>query len=306
MLRLVFEDDGCEGIVTVSNELTDRTLDSLSQHTKTLQIIALTRCPNMSARSLSRLLTTNPVHTLDLHKHPDCSIGGIDDTFLKDLSTDGATSNLRVLNLYGQCGVSEAGFCHALSSGHLSGLRSFSVNNCSITGKVLDCLRMGCKGLERVSLVDCGVAWEAIKGFVEGVDVGWIKEAVLPEEGQEGGGTPMEMDQGLEGGMETLRLEVEGSQQPMAERMPRGDSLGGIKSEREQEEGEDTTDTPPPQPTSSLDPLPRLRRIYTLHPQAVETRIIKKRDAWFVDEGLDILSLWEGCVRGLAGRGWVF
>ncbi|KND00374.1 uncharacterized protein SPPG_04698 [Spizellomyces punctatus DAOM BR117] len=324
MLRLVFEDDGCEGIVTVSNELTDRTLDALSTHSTTLRIVALTRCPNMTAKALSRVIRNNPVSTLDLHKHPDCSIGGVDDKFLRELGT--SVKKVRVLNLYGQLDLTEQCIVEVARNGAWTGLRSLSLNNLTVGPSVLDTLRVGCPALEVLSLVDCPkIAAEAIRGFVEGVSVAHMRVI------EEVSGRSDKSDVDTESSVGASSGEGSGSSsEPAKEILPTPSSTSAdVASVPGPGATASSSSSLPPSPSPlssahlhrrfpirtlpSFDsppappsPLRKLRRVYTLALDTEETSVVKRRDAWFVDEGLDILSLWENAVRGLAGRGWVF
>ncbi|KAJ3017095.1 hypothetical protein HKX48_003718 [Thoreauomyces humboldtii] len=382
MLRLVFEDDDCEGIVTVSTELTDRSLDALAAHNPTLRILALTRCPNMSPQALARVIQHNPIHTLDLHKHPECSIGGLDDNFLRDLGP--SVRKVEVLNLYGQTAVTEEGIANLTKAGFWNGLQSISINNMTVGPMVLDAIRVGCPQLEVISIVDChNIPIEAAQGFVEGRVVADMKPKDEPSE------VPTSDDSQTS----DYVSEQEDPQRPPDSVLtvadlahmdfsipppPRSDSLGPVHAlntvtwspneledppivlpyhssylaprkplttppERPQTppasvvtfphpEGLSTPDSPdartifytpepppddPPTDAASADdslsvepepsPLARLRRVYTLATDAdEEDGVIRRCDCWFVDEGLDIMSLWENAVRSSAGRGWVY
>ncbi|KAI8915298.1 hypothetical protein DFJ77DRAFT_362823 [Powellomyces hirtus] len=358
MLRLVFEDDGCEGIVTVSTELTDRSLNALANHNTTLRIIALTRCPNMSAQALARVIRRNPVHTLDLHKHPECSIGGLDDQFLRDLGQ--AMQKVEVLNLYGQMALTEQCIVEVANQGLWTGLKSISINNLSVGPVVLDAIREGCPRLEVISIVDClNIAAEAAQGFTEGRAVYAIKAKQQPRTPDSNDGstapepTRNEQDDGIhlatlsppddlaasfEDGesdflgdasamspaqTDDMRPEVldhypytlPPTASYLAPRSTRENALDPHNSSSSRAGSPDTRSfyTPEPEPIhlpvvsdEHLAPLPRLRRVYTLAQDAEENNIIKRCDCWFVDEGLDIMSLWENAIRTSAGRGWVY
>ncbi|KAI9096920.1 hypothetical protein DFS34DRAFT_128193 [Phlyctochytrium arcticum] len=179
-LKVAFEDDGCEGIVTVSNELTDRSLHALAYHSSTLQTLAITCCPNMSAKALAAVLERNPITVLDVHRDPGCPIGGFDDTFLKTLAP--AMSKIRTLDLYGQVDITEAGLEDALKQGSLKNLRSLSLKSLAVGPAVLDWVRETCPYLESISLVDCDwISADAIRGFVVGIPVAGFAHYCCPQ-----------------------------------------------------------------------------------------------------------------------------
>ncbi|KAI8822512.1 uncharacterized protein EV422DRAFT_401945 [Fimicolochytrium jonesii] len=441
MLRLVFEDEECEGIVLVSSELTDRSLRALATYTNTLQILALTRCPNMSAKALAEVIRRNPVHTLDLHKHPECSIGKFDDTYLRELAP--AFNKVKVLNLYGQTVLTESCISGVVRDGFWSGLQSLSINNLTVGPGVLDAIRESCPLLEVISLVDCpNIAGEAAEGFAQGRPVWHIKPPNPPTEAGAEAGPAVEhrVDAATDtGGDPVTSLEQPPpSQTPVDDQSHLRDESTGT-GEASQDHGPaqaagtpietdeyimvDTAPSPPgpsspvvsashdtepsnaapsssitssplrllgrisppsfftPEPffssapsntdpvespraatapsrppcisaspglhahspedgtlspaashpdgtplavgTSSIAPACRntchhkcpahtppaplryLHRVYTLATDVVESHVIKHCDCWFVDEGLDITSLWESAVRRSAGRGWL-
>ncbi|KAI8589668.1 hypothetical protein BDZ88DRAFT_131710 [Geranomyces variabilis] len=407
MLRLVFEDDGCDGIVTVSTELTDRSLKALANHNTTLRIIALTRCPNMTANALAQVIKNNPVHTLDLHKHPDCSIGGLDDQFIKDLGK--TAEKVEVLNLFGQTELGEQCLVNAARLGFWRGLRSISINNLNVGPVVLDALREGCPLLEVLSIVDCpNIGAEAALGFVKGRVVKDIKPKELPKDPESAdadttsatngsdtsdastmaGNSEMEvhwdthdapshhqpssaispeshpssppallppsasylaplppsaMDYDLPSSasdpqpsshdtrtfytpeppspgpsMPSLDFPVLSERKLPTPPHPDADSDAENKDPAANEDArssgdeggggsdDDNADDDDDDDDSNLSPPRNLRRIYTLAPDAEESSVIKRCDCWFVDEGLDIMSLWENAIRGAAGRGWMY
>ncbi|KAJ3148502.1 hypothetical protein HDU86_007432 [Geranomyces michiganensis] len=393
MLRLVFEDDGCDGIVTVSTELTDRSLNALAKHNTTLRIIALTRCPNMTAKALARVIRNNPVRTLDLHKHPECSIGGLDDQFIKDLGK--TAQNVEVLNLYGQTELSEQCLVDAARLGYWSGLKSISINNLSVGPIVLDAIREGCPLLEVISIVDCmNISAEAAVGFVEGRVVKDIKpkEPTKDPEYDDAETSHATTNGSIASDASAMSGDMEGGAQievhdpsPHAPSHPSSESnhhsqpallppsasyLAPLPPSPDHTMDYDHPATDHLQPAahirdfytpeassgpispsadavehsagnlatpihsdansevgysrtaddnasdkqgggdnsggSGLNPPPRLRRVYTLAPDAEESAVIKRCDCWFVDEGLDIMSLWENAIRRSAGRGWMY
>ncbi|KAJ3116539.1 hypothetical protein HDU96_009427 [Phlyctochytrium bullatum] len=157
MIRIVFEDDNCDGILAVSSELSDATLLAFTAGeglaSKNLSTFALTRCPRMTAATLSRTLTTSPIRTLDLHKDPECTLGGLEDKFLLDLADH--MSGVRILHLYGQTTISDEAFRIFFSNSAVSLLESVCLNNTKVTPLTLYQVLTKCRRLQALSVIDC-------------------------------------------------------------------------------------------------------------------------------------------------------
>ncbi|KAJ1567246.1 hypothetical protein HK405_006623, partial [Cladochytrium tenue] len=119
MIRVVFEDDQCEGVLRTWRNLSDRALMAFvnpfvhggasgsdpaltapQPRLPSLRVLALSWCPRMTAASLVSVLAANRITVLDLHKDPRGEIGCIDDSLLETIADH--VSNVEVLHLYGQ------------------------------------------------------------------------------------------------------------------------------------------------------------------------------------------------------------
>jgi hypothetical protein len=134
MLRIVFEDEKCEGILAVTSQLTDRTLLAFAKSETpgasqtslrssglannggggfshggevrfrgSLHTLAISWCPNWTTGALKKVLDTNPIRVLDLHKDAECSLGELDDNFLPDMQDH--LRRIETLHLFGQVGL---------------------------------------------------------------------------------------------------------------------------------------------------------------------------------------------------------
>ncbi|KAJ3186666.1 hypothetical protein HDU85_007486 [Gaertneriomyces sp. JEL0708] len=284
MLRLVFEDDGCDGIVTVSSELTDRTLNAIACNMRTLTTLALTRCKEMTPHALGQVLVSNPVKTLDLHKHPECSIGGFDNEFLMCLAP--FMENVEVLNLYGQQEIVDDSIAAICKRGAWKSVRSLCLNGLDIGGPSLTALRAGVPLLRRLSLVDCKrIGATLIKAFAAGDDLTDIEDDENPTraapaaDGSSAGGTAGDVTLTV---ASVCATPAETSSTVLEASPPEKDTKCNIT-------------------IPAVKHLPYLNRVYTLASglsaeKSALRRTLRLYDAWFVDEGLDILSLWEAVV----------
>ncbi|KAI9309867.1 hypothetical protein DFJ73DRAFT_537142 [Zopfochytrium polystomum] len=146
-LRIVFEDDRCEGVLRTWEALSDATLMAFASK-GTLETVALTWCPKMTAGALAAVLDGNPVSTLDLHKDPQTLVGRVSDDILRaliprdadDMSFDSAPADstsvnhlgkIARLHLYGQNALSDDTLRRILSA--VSFASTVCVNNTKIT-----------------------------------------------------------------------------------------------------------------------------------------------------------------------------
>ncbi|KAJ3030602.1 hypothetical protein HDV00_008764 [Rhizophlyctis rosea] len=305
LLRVVFEDDGCDGIVSVSNDLDDTALKSLTR-LRNIEVLALTQCPNMSAQAMRAVIDCNPVKMLDLHKHPECSLGVIDDAHWEELSK--SCGKVEVLNMYGQTCLHGDAVVKVIREGRLRSLKSFCMNNVEGGGMVLEALAECCLGLERLSVVDCkGVDDEVVKKVVEAA--GLAKGTVWglrAEGGGQGEGEQLEEDKSAGGTGEQA-----GTESAMDPATPDMDTLLGSFGELFDAQAHHLTalTSPVVMPNFAPNAFSRLKRLY-----AADSKIrindpfgiLRNKDQWFMEEGLDILSLWEAAVERLSEEGFVF
>ncbi|KAI8811509.1 hypothetical protein BJ742DRAFT_768984 [Cladochytrium replicatum] len=362
MLRIVFEDDSCEGIRLVASMLSDVTLDAFAGITYsgqtgispsrggegeggmlgadnlpfagTLKVLALTRCERMTGEALARCIAYNKhMSVLDLHKHPDCEIGFVDDEIIRHLmpvllgNEREEGIRLECLNLYGQNRLSESLLIELLMRGGLRQLRGLCLNSLNVGKRLLDCL-LGledgeefrdlrrafspssgseissaestdvvspngkaqmppCPHLIRLSIVEAAsVTKEMLREFLEGAcgfDGSWEESFVTDD--NKGSSAPSG-DESQAGSDETGVFVVAEATMP----------VDGPTEAAEVQEGKRV---------QRRGVLKQLERVYTGFQDLKESRRVQLEDRWFVDEGLDILSLWGNAVERLAGRGRV-
>ncbi|KAI8616741.1 hypothetical protein BC830DRAFT_171289 [Chytriomyces sp. MP71] len=108
MLRIVFEDDACEGILQVVESLTDAALLAFATRpasVRRMTRLAVTWCPAFTADALREVVHVCGVEVLDLHKDALCELGLLPDSVLTECLDDGGLAGVKVLNLYGQVSV---------------------------------------------------------------------------------------------------------------------------------------------------------------------------------------------------------
>ncbi|KAI8801106.1 hypothetical protein BJ742DRAFT_859507 [Cladochytrium replicatum] len=366
MLRIVFEDDSCEGIRLVASMLSDVTLDAFAGITYsgstagvspsrggesdggmlgadnmpfagTLKVLALTRCERMSGEALARCIAYNKnMRVLDLHKHPDCEIGFVDDGIIRQLMPvllgNGREEGIRMecLNLYGQNRLSESLIIELLMRGGLRHLRGLCLNSLNVGKRLLDCLlgledgeefrdlrgafspssgsdvcsaaskdtvkpsggtqMLPCPHLIRLSLVEAtSVTKELLRDFLEracGLDGSWEESFVTDD--SKASSAPTD-DGNQAGSVETSVFVDTESTMPVDRPVESAQGSGSLEQKKAQRRGV----------------LRQLQRVYTGFQDLRESRRVNLEDRWFVDEGLDILSLWSNAVERLAGRGRV-
>ncbi|KAJ3328874.1 hypothetical protein HDU76_009129 [Blyttiomyces sp. JEL0837] len=202
MIRIVFEDDRCDGVLRTTQALTDRTLlafvadcgagvgvatspmsggsggspmsissspfsnmPTTRRRPSTLQRLALTWCPNMTAGALCAVLDTNPVKILDLHKDADCSLGNLNEEVLTAL--EGHLGRIEVLHLYGQIQLMDTTLCRLFSSTFLPSLRSVCLNGTMVTMETIRELSRHSPKLDAISLISCPeISIDDVKAFL--------------------------------------------------------------------------------------------------------------------------------------------
>ncbi|KAJ3123040.1 hypothetical protein HK098_002260 [Nowakowskiella sp. JEL0407] len=386
MLRIVFEDENCEGILKVADTLSDRTINAFSgtmfqpfpvirplipgassmdkvnlqnfviplkRSSGTLKILAITKCVNFSVDPLKKLLAYNPIHTLDLHKHPQSQFGKIEDEFFKKLMTFDSLNRVKILNLFGQTGVSESCLLEVLKSGAFRNVESVCLNNVNVTETFLNLLGedFGMPKLRRISVFDCSqVSLEMLKTFITGccgtpggseqekrkeyqcprISASWEEDADFSdfggvwEENEEDLAETAVTAEELEGIMngnvtaeEFISDEIEssliagevisdGNASPLI-------SAGSSNLSNSSTSNVDTNSTfarsfnasnvnDERQATAMR--YPAISKLYTSYSELSGGRIISE-DQWFMDESLDILSLWGSAVAKLGRKGEV-
>ncbi|KAJ3300189.1 hypothetical protein HK104_003417 [Borealophlyctis nickersoniae] len=320
----------------------------------------------MTAEGLRRIIDTNPVRMLDLHKHPECTIGCIDDAFLEELTK--SCGKVEVLNLYGQTGLTEDAIARVLMDGKIRNVKSLCLNNVDVGEKAIDTIGTGCPLIERLSVVDCQKVEEALVGGVveraaRARRALWREKGTWPfstwasDDGGESGKGVVEGGDcavgRMAGGRSGSGADMGEPSGPCVEHIVLTAEVDGVNSDSPTEvlaSSSSPSSTPaepilaidvasqstslavssPPSAPQSLPADPHtsesqfplafahLKRLYSLVPEndraqppdesddADDDGIVRKRDQWFMDEGLDILSLWEEAVGRLGGKGFIF
>ncbi|KAJ3214082.1 hypothetical protein HDU67_002082 [Dinochytrium kinnereticum] len=341
MIRIVFEDDNCDGILAVSSELSDATLlafaNPQTMASRCLSTLALTRCPRMSAGALARALAAGPITKLDLHKDPDCTLGGLDDSFILELADH--LSGVRVLHLYGQSALTDSAISSVFSNRATQALESLCLNNTLVTPLTLHTIFRNCRRLRALSVIDCpnltsidlrfllyrsGVRSKTLENFYTSIDL--TRDDLEPRRPDLP--PPLSALVNVEAGYEAYVEEIPGAVEAAMEAAKEAAN----EVPKEDIPIEDTTPVLPSglAPSSSVDhtaqTLPSTSNALLLSmtiggeeaPVMVEQArkdppiyrvpaFVKDEDRWFVDEGLDILSLWEGAVKRSMGPGkqWI-
>ncbi|KAI8832027.1 hypothetical protein BC829DRAFT_494334 [Chytridium lagenaria] len=381
MVRIVFEDDHCDGILAVSSELSDATLLAFADEEtgrKGLTTLALTRCPKMSAAALSRVLEKNPITTLDLHKDPECSLGGLTDEFVLELADH--LGGVRVLHLYGQSTLTDDTLNTLFTNPATHTLESICLNFTNVTPRTLHTssptvatseLSVSLTALNslpsifgssstalvfagaRLNEVGGGVGGRGTMdgGFDEGIggDVvmspvgadGEVREERNGEDALMDAGEELKADLGESMKVDDAMEVAEPVTLPLDEVMVAPVSVGQIGLLLDEGYSGDVMEVAH---TSSVeadavnvtlehqdvvadvmdeDAAPPLviedvtdqDALAANQPPAAPVgpaiykvpSFVKDEDRWFVDEGLDILSLWEGAVKRCMGSGkhWI-
>lgn len=162
MIRIVFEDDRCEGVLRTWRSLTDNTLLAFTpgggcgkdrNTPATLKTLALTWCPSMTADGLRIALYANPITVLDLHKDPFCEIGTVNIGLLKGIAP--ALSGVEVFHFYGQKSNTDAEFHDFFSCAPFPSLRSVCLNHTPVSLDTIQMLRSHSPLLDSISLTEC-------------------------------------------------------------------------------------------------------------------------------------------------------
>ena len=163
MIRLVFEDFACLEIREISGSMTNRTLEAIAFGCPKLDILAVTRCPQMTSEGFGLVLSKCSVRVFDLHKSPEGDLGQIDDAFFEalgpklcqPLTVSGPSRNVAVVNIFGQQSLSEDSLIKAVDYGWLSKLKSLSLNFVKITDRFLLHVAEHLTNLESLSIKHC-------------------------------------------------------------------------------------------------------------------------------------------------------
>jgi hypothetical protein len=192
MIRLVFEDFSCLEIREISGSMTDRTLEAIAFGCPKLDILAVTRCPEMTPQGFGMILSKCAVRVFDLHKSPEGDLGQIDDAFFEALgpklcqpvTISGPSRNVSVVNIFGQQDLSEDVLIKAIDYGWLSKLKSLSLNFVKITERFLLHVAEHLPGLETLSIKHCDqIAQKTILSFLIHLKYArlWEDKALLPK-----------------------------------------------------------------------------------------------------------------------------
>ncbi|KAJ1537194.1 hypothetical protein HK096_002776 [Nowakowskiella sp. JEL0078] len=333
MIRIVFEDDMCEGIRVVAETLSDRTLNAFNgqpimskrqilnptsmplRSSGTLRIIALTRCANMSGQALSRLLAHNQTDVVDLHKHPDGKIGVIDDAFLSALAPQ--LERVKTLNIYGQSAITERCLNSLLENGRLRSVQGICVNNVEIGMDFFDRIAAGCcPDLRRLSVVDCpNVTTEMIMRLVAAISsidgLERTVESSMPSASFSSDNDTELLEQVQESTLKVPEIALQNANLQTKDKLSPTDWGESNRHYYVSSSSvtHSSTDTDKNIYSEFLKKSkfkkPPLQQIYSLLPDLQEGPKIKLEDRWFIDESLDILSLWASAVNRLSGKGKV-
>ncbi|KAJ3410705.1 hypothetical protein HDV05_003477 [Chytridiales sp. JEL 0842] len=311
MLRIVFEDDECDGIVAVWNHLTDRTLmafakgqppsasnDLLHQtfggsgalpssgFKGSLKTLALTWCKNYSAEALKCVLSSNPIEVLDLHKESESTLGDLSDELLMEM--DGYLKNIRTLHLFGQTTLSEQVIRQSLSSSeHTRSLRSVCFNNTSVSIDTLKSISSANPNLQSISVIQC-----------DNITVREIIDFLKPD-----GGAPSKLLRLYSDNPEFFESE-EQHRQPQEKDNENQTTSSSDDFPMSNADGYSALDVNGGAKDSLATPNPSPSRLQlTDEEKELLMRRVVLEDRWFVDESLDILSLWDSSIRQNCGPG---
>ncbi|KAJ3011275.1 UNVERIFIED_CONTAM: hypothetical protein HDU68_001761 [Siphonaria sp. JEL0065] len=169
MLRFVFEDDECEGIIGVVERLSERALLPFAQDLddvsgggirKGLKKLAFTWCPSFNVDCLRRVLEYGwgngygqGVEVLDLHKDVSCSLGEIPGNVLEQCAE--FMGRVKVLNLYGQTKLSNETLQAIFTAQNFASLNSLCINDSCMTPQTLRQIIVGIPNLNSISIIQC-------------------------------------------------------------------------------------------------------------------------------------------------------
>ncbi|KAI9346601.1 hypothetical protein BDR26DRAFT_855815 [Obelidium mucronatum] len=346
MLRFVFEDDECEGIVGVVERLSERALMPFAQDYATtdnigstgvggesrrgLKKLAFTWCPGFTVDCLTRVLQygwgncyAQGVEVLDLHKDVQCRLGVIPEEVLEEAAV--YMTKVKVLNLYGQTSLKNETLAAVFTPQNFQSLTSLCLNESKVTPQVLRHIILGLSKLTAISLMQCeNITLADLKQLFEECPVEMKRIKRLYTEhcwnahnngGGDGGGNSASSSVPEDDVDEEDEEQEDFSMSPLipaTELQPRQQSnqqaaaaaaaatdhgdWGGIHEmmDVEEEDRFERYQTPPPPQYSSASPRPMPRLAVQ---ENREPSCIIHEDLWFVDEGLDIMSLINGSVR---------
>ncbi|KAJ3211971.1 hypothetical protein HDU82_004382 [Entophlyctis luteolus] len=275
MLRFVFEDDQCDGIISVVDRLTDDTLAAFTSAPASagappvpLTRLAFTWCPGFSHSVFGALVDTRHVQVLDLHKDDGCTLGAIPQAVVEDCAAVGAFRRVRVLNLSCQAQLSDTSLAMLFTAQHCPKLESVCLNYTSITAATLRAMVGELQALSSISIIGCSqVDGESLKAmFNEGIMTRVMRmytDHCWNAAGTSAGGS---------------------SSESVAFTPSCGASGSGIRrlsvDAADIHEGAGGSEAACASKTSLEEPA-----------------CIIHDDSWFVDEGLDIMSLWNEGVQ---------
>ncbi|KAJ3241434.1 hypothetical protein HDU81_000483 [Chytriomyces hyalinus] len=298
--------------------------------------LALTMCPGYNLQSLRECIIECGVEVLDLHKDVDSGLGKVAGTLLKELIDTGGMAGVRVLNLYGQNHLSDETL-RSINYESLPNIKSLCINDTKVGLTTIYTLLQRCalappsspsspnkaerqkqQGLESLSIQNCSkITLEGLKDIFESI---FGFEAVASVSGS--------MDSSDSKG----KVKMFGSLKRLYSEMcwnaahrgsdACGNLAGGCSAEDSDDDDDDDEDTDMDgidvddddpeyddidmEDTEQQQQQPKLRPATTKRKgrgglaemeDDVEPRCIIHDDAWFSDEGLDIMSLWNEAIR---------
>ncbi|KAI8607470.1 hypothetical protein BC830DRAFT_1234579, partial [Chytriomyces sp. MP71] len=294
MLRIVFEDDACEGILRVVESLTDAALLAFTTRpapARRMFRLAVTWCPAFTADALREVVRVCGVEVLDLHKDAMCELGLLPDSVLTECLGDGGLAGVKVLNLYGQSQMRDDTL-RCISRHSMPVLTSLCINDTTASLTTLHHL-LQMRQLTSLSALNCpNLTLEGVKEVFSscyGYDERdtrhaqsrtmfsplrqfysehcWnMNPATTPS-----ASTAMQEDEGEDWAENDTEMDLD----EVDEELPTlRSSRGGGKS-------------------GTASALPGHRGSKVTEEEDVEPKVILHDDMWFVDEGLDIMSLWS-------------
>ncbi|ORY38412.1 RNI-like protein [Rhizoclosmatium globosum] len=160
MLRFVFEDDECEGILSVVQRLSDHALRSFGEDVegggrrKGLKKLAFTWCPGFTAACLKNVLEYGSgVEVLDLHKDVGCSLGEMPGSVLEEVGE--SLRRVKVLNLYGQTKLTDETLRRVFTPHNCPSLTSLCINDSQVTPATLRHIVCSIPTLTALSIIQC-------------------------------------------------------------------------------------------------------------------------------------------------------
>ncbi|KAJ3116378.1 hypothetical protein HK100_001086 [Physocladia obscura] len=292
MLRFVFEDDECEGILGIVERLTDAAIAPFAymaggmrrQKRKGLRRMAFTWCPGFSGDALKSVLEAGQegIEVLDLHKDVSCALGAIPAQIFEDYGQ--YFVRIKVLNLYGQTQLSDITLSTFLTSKNLPVLESVCLNDTQVTASTLMSLVESTNTLRALSVISCSnVMLDDLKRMFHEIPKHMARIRRLytehcwnskEKEGSENHNGMATNSIGSVGGGILSGIVESSCSGSKEDQEIIGTSHDAAEGESEVLNKSDNRVQPNPEP------------LCIIHD-----------DLWFVDEGLDIMSLWNESVR---------